>query len=70
MAATPTQQEHVLTGYLTRAELAAQLGKSERTLDRWHSLRVGPPRAKVGRSPVYRIKAVQRWLVQQEDEAA
>lgn len=63
-------KKSVLDGYLTREELAEELGKTPRTLDRWASLRVGPPRSKIGRTVVYRVAAVQSWLIQQEDEAA
>jgi hypothetical protein len=41
----------LLDDYLTREELAVELGKCVRTLDRWHAVRYGPPRATVGREP-------------------
>ncbi len=40
----------VLDGFLTKADLAQQFGKSERTLDRWAALRTGPPRTVIGQT--------------------
>ena len=56
----------VLDGYVTKPELAEQLSKSERTLDRWHELRIGPPRIVIGRTVLYRIDAVREWLQARE----
>jgi predicted DNA-binding transcriptional regulator AlpA len=58
----------VLEGYLTKPELAAQLRKSPRTLDRLERLRIGPPRTKIGRLILYRRESVQAWLADQEQE--
>lgn len=56
-------------GYITAKELCKQIGQmkggrpiARRTLERWHSLRVGPPRVRVGRIVVYRIDEVRAWL--------
>jgi hypothetical protein len=48
--------------YLTPDRLAKLLGKSNRTLSRWHTLRVGPPRIAVGNLILYRASAVRDWL--------
>jgi len=56
----------VLEGYVTKPELAQQLRKSTRTLDRLERQRVGPPRTKIGRSILYRIESVREWLQAQE----
>lgn len=56
------------TRYLSRSETAEALGIATRTLDRWWSLRVGPPRTKVGNQVYYRREAVEAWLLAQEDE--
>lgn len=56
--------------YLERAELARGLGKSTRTLDRWHSLRIGPPRVVIGRMILYRWQSVLEWLASREEPAA
>jgi len=47
---------------LTPAEVADMLGISRRTLDRWHALRVGPARCKIGRTVLFRSDAVETWL--------
>ena len=52
----------VLTDYLTPAELAAELGISGRTLERWARLRECPPRTRLGKRIVYRRAAVTEWL--------
>jgi hypothetical protein len=48
--ATPSQEilsdQLVLAGYMRREELAQRLGVSPRTIDRWQTLRCGPPRVK------------------------
>lgn len=51
---------------LTAAEVAILLGVSERTLARWHALRVGPPRCKLGRKVMYRHCALEDWLAANE----
>jgi predicted DNA-binding transcriptional regulator AlpA len=56
--------------YLERAELARQLGKSTRTLDRWHTLRIGPPRVVIGRMILYRRHSVLEWLASREEPIA
>jgi predicted DNA-binding transcriptional regulator AlpA len=56
----------LLSGFLRREELAQQLDVSIRTLDRWHTLRIGPPRVSVGRTILYRQDAVRDWLQSQE----
>lgn len=55
--------------YLGRAELALGLGKSTRTLDRWHTLRIGPPRVVIGRTILYRRQSVLEWLASREEPA-
>lgn len=60
--ATPT----VLAGWISRAELAGELGLSVDTLGRWEARRVGPPCVHAGRKVLYRRAAVQDWLQAQE----
>jgi excisionase family DNA binding protein len=52
--------------YLTTSEVAEILGVSERTLNRWHSLRQGPPRCKIGRAVRYLADSVASWMASQE----
>jgi predicted DNA-binding transcriptional regulator AlpA len=58
----------VLDGFLRREELARQLGVSPRTIDRWQSLREGPPRVHIGHTILYEVKAVREWLRSQEEQ--
>ncbi len=59
--------ESVLSEYLSRDELALQLERCPRTLDRWDSLKIGPPRTILGRRVLYRRAAVAAWLLAQEE---
>ena len=56
----------LLDGYMTPAEVAAQLGITPRTLERWHNQRVGPPRVRLGRKVLYRHQAVVEWITKNE----
>ncbi|MDA1315122.1 MAG: DNA-binding protein [Acidobacteria bacterium] len=61
--------QSVLSDYLTKAELAQQLGRSERTLDRWAVLRTGPPRTRAGgRKILYNRGRVEQWLERQTEQ--
>jgi len=54
--------EPILSEFLTKEELASELGRNQRTLDRWDVLGLGPPRTRVGRQVLYRRTSVQKWL--------
>lgn len=54
--------------HMKPTEVAALLGVSLRTLSRWHVLRVGPTRCKVGRTVLYRKNAVESWLALNETQ--
>lgn len=57
-----SEERKILDGYLSRSKLAEQLGKHERTLERWSMLRIGPPITWVGRKPYYKIDSTRDWL--------
>jgi excisionase family DNA binding protein len=57
---------HVLEGYLTRKECAAELGVADATLARWHTEGNAPPFVKIGKRILYRRAAVQAWLASRE----
>jgi hypothetical protein len=63
-----SKSEPILSEFLTKEELAAQLGRNPRTLDRWDVLGVGPPRTRVGRTIYYARATVLRWLAAQEHQ--
>ena len=52
----------LLAGYLTEAELAAELDKDPRTLLRWRKLQIGPPFVMNGITPIYHIETARNWL--------
>lgn len=56
----------VLAGFLTREELARQIGRTTRTLERWESARTGPPITRIGKTPLYNFESVRAWLAAQE----
>lgn len=66
----PQPKQIALEGYLGRNELARLLGVSARTIDRWHSLRNGPPRIAIGRTILYNLDSVRTWLQCREDDVA
>lgn len=56
------------TIHLKPTAVAELLGISQRTLSRWHALRVGPARCKVGRTVLYRRDAIETWLEANETQ--
>ena len=58
----------VLEGFLSRGQLAEQLGLSERTIARWEALRDAPPRTQIGRRVFYNIQSVRLWLQAREQQ--
>jgi hypothetical protein len=59
----------VLDGYISEADLARQLNRSVRTLQRLAARRLGPPRTKIGRLVFYNVAHIRDWLSQQEQPA-
>jgi hypothetical protein len=56
----------LLNEWLSRADLAEELGLSADTLQRWETRRIGPVCVRVGRKALYRKDAVRDWLRDQE----
>ncbi|WP_296643922.1 helix-turn-helix transcriptional regulator [Roseinatronobacter sp.] len=56
----------VLGGWISRLDLALELGLTVDTLRRWEKRRFGPPAVRAGRQVYYRRDAVKEWLQQQE----
>ncbi|RBI67551.1 DNA-binding protein [Roseovarius sp. TE539] len=54
------------TQLLTPLEAASYLRVSKRTLDRWHAMRIGPPRVSAGRRVFYQLEALHKWLEDNE----
>ena len=63
------QAESVLRDWVSRAELATQIGVSVDTLCRWDSEGVGPASVRIGRNIVYRRETVAKWLSGLEAES-
>jgi hypothetical protein len=59
-------ESKILDGYLSRPELAKQIGKHWRTLERWGIEREGPPITWLGKQPFYKIASVRQWLESRE----
>ncbi len=56
----------VLSDWISREDLALDLGIKVDTLRRWDARRIGPPFAKIGARVMYRREAVRAWLVSRE----
>jgi hypothetical protein len=56
----------LLGGWLTRAQVAAEIGVSVDTLARWGTRHIGPPCVRIGRKVLYRAEAFREWLVSRE----
>ena len=56
----------ILDDYYEPHELAEELGKSERTLERWRNQRIGPPVTRLGDKPFYRKESTKQWLLSLE----
>ena len=56
----------LLSGWISRLDLALELEVTVETLHRWEKLRFGPPCVRAGRKIYYRRDAVQDWLMLQE----
>jgi hypothetical protein len=63
-----SSSEPILSEFLTKEELAVELRRNKRTLDRWEVLGVGPPRTLVGRLILYRRSSLLKWLAAQENQ--
>lgn len=61
--------EGLLSGWISRTDLALQLGVSEDTLRRWDVLQSGPQSIRAGRKVYYRRATVLEWLEEQEGTA-
>jgi hypothetical protein len=63
-------QTEILKDYVSREQLADNIGKSTKTLIRWELDGRGPPVTRIGRDVLYYIPSVQKWLRSQEQNAA
>lgn len=56
----------LLADWLSREQLARELGVKPDTLARWEARRQGPPCTRIGRKILYRRAAIQDWIRAQE----
>jgi len=63
------QPRNLLSGWISRPDLALELDVSIDTLRRWEQQRFGPPCVRAGRKVWYRRVTVQNWLEEQELDA-
>lgn len=68
-APPPEASTGLLDGWMSRAELAAELGICVDTLMRWERRRYGPKCVKAGRKALYKRSTVLTWLDAQESAA-
>jgi predicted DNA-binding transcriptional regulator AlpA len=57
---------NLLADWISREQLAGELGLTSDTLARWAARREGPPSTRIGRKSLYRRAAVQDWIRAQE----
>lgn len=55
-----------LDEHVSEAQLAAEFGKSPRTLQRWRRMGEGPAHIRLGDTVMYRRSAVTAWLLELE----
>jgi hypothetical protein len=60
--------DHVLAGYMTPEELAAELDMAVITLAIWRVRQKGPPYVTVGRRILYSRTTVKAWIASQVHE--
>ncbi len=70
MATAQPHKHCVLGDYISRDDLARELGRHPRTLKRWAVERTGPPYVKIGRACLYKRSRVLEWLDAQAEQGA
>ena len=57
-----SSKSKLLEGYLSEAEMAAEINRGVRTLQRWRTLQIGPPYTLINLQPVYNLERAREWL--------
>jgi hypothetical protein len=65
-ASAERQRPHVLAGYISLAELAADLGRSTRTIHRYLALPNGLPHVLLGNRLLFDPERVRAWIAARE----
>jgi len=64
------EDKAILSGFITKAEIAQELGVSERTVERWVRLRLLPQPLKMGRSSLFHREALKEHLLARMEQAS
>ena len=57
---------NLLADWISREQLADELGLASDTLARWEARQLGPPCTRIGRKVLYQHASVQEWISVQE----
>ena len=60
------QPLNLLADWISREQLAGELGIACDTLARWEARQIGPPCTRIGRKVLYRRTSVAHWINAQE----
>ncbi len=60
------ERQDLLDGYLTKSQLAKELGRHPRTIDRWIRLGKMAPETVLGRQRLFKRSSVEKWLAARE----
>ncbi len=60
------QPLNLLADWISRDQLAGELGVASDTLARWEARHEGPPCTRIGRKVFYRRTSVEAWIRAQE----
>ncbi len=61
--------ESLLTGFISKTEMAREFGVSERTVERWVRLRLLPRPLKMGRSILFHRQTLEAHLLARAEDA-
>jgi predicted DNA-binding transcriptional regulator AlpA len=64
--ASQDQPLNLLADWISREQLAGELGLTRDTLARWEARQLGPPCTRIGRKVYYRRTSVEAWINAQE----
>lgn len=64
-------KQNPFSTFLTKQEFCELVpgGITQRTADRWHEMRMGPPRVRIGGKVLYPLDGIEKWLAGQRAQA-
>ncbi len=66
--ASEDHKSSLLSEYVRKDELAHEFGVSARTIERWVRLRLLPAPLKLGRTSLYHLPTVKKYLAEQMEQ--